>query len=241
MSFYSCGGFNTLLLRNVHSASGLLIKISRIPAKILIKYTQKNTDKKNGGKPLKLKHIFTLLFILLIFAGILACTLLESIEEKQKHDIYNLKQEIVPLKFSMQKEGNNILFVYTFYDLNKNAISQDTTLCINGDELFLECIVAELNGYTKAVFPFRVYSNVVPPSQGFVIVKEYDKDGFPLIFAGVKSRQAKYLKKIYTNICNKKFTSNWFYSAVHKKAESKKEKQKLAVRIKGGIEILRDE
>lgn len=207
----------------------------------MIKYTIKNADKKNGGKFLKLKHIFTFLFIVLIFTGILACTLLESIEEKQKYDIYNLKQEIVPLKFSMQKENNRILFFYTFYDLNKNAISTEKTIRINGDELFLECIVTELDGYRKAVFPFRIYSNIIPPSQGFVIVKEYNRDGFPLIFNGVKSRQAKYLKKIYMDICNKTLSPKWCYSAVHKKAESKPEKQKLAVRIKGGIEILRDE
>lgn len=189
-----------------------------------------------------MKQLFKFICIVLFSILMLTyCSILESVEEKRKHDIYNFKQEIVPMKFIITKKTDYLSFSCAFYDLNKNKISDDKLISIKGNELFLECIVTELNGYAKAVFPYRVYSNIVPPSQGVIIVNDYNKNDFPAIFAGVKSRQEKLLKKIYKDICKSNFKSKWYYSVVHKPAELKPKKEKLVVRVKGGIEILSEE
>ncbi len=191
-----------------------------------------------------MKKSLIFLVLIAIFANINylnASGVLDSTAEKQKKDIYNLKQEIIPIKFSIKKNAENFNIKFSFYDLNKNRIMKKENFSIRGNELFLECIVVNISRSAKAVFPYRIYSEQLPPSKGLMILDKYDYHGEPAIFNGIKTRQMRYLKSVYADLKNKDFSKKWFYSVVHTKVPEQEEKYKLVCRIKGGLEIFKDE
>ncbi len=168
---------------------------------------------------------------------------LESEEERQKKDIYNLKQEIIPARFTLaeSKRKKHFNIKISYYDLNNNKVGKEESFSLEGEEVFFECIVVSLDSKSKAVFPYRVYSDVIAPANGRVILKSYDDNGIPAIFLGIKSRQMESLKDIYYDLQNKDFSKNYFYSVFHIKIPKESRKYKLVSRMKGGIETFEDE
>ena len=184
-----------------------------------------------------MKKFVKFVFIFLVLGGILfatSCFILDKIKASQENEIMSLKAKIVPMMFNVVQKDDAFEVTYSFLDLAGNVIKQKTSL-IRGNELFVDCIVKNFSSNVKVAFPVVLYSNLISSSEGIDIVN----DEFPEIFRGVTAREAKQLRKLYTEVLNETKDKNAFRSSPHVVVTNKKVEYQLVSRIRGGLEILK--
>lgn len=181
--------------------------------------------------------------VILLIVGVIAvtsCFILDKLQESKENEVLSLTAKIVPLEFDLISNGDHIEVDYRFLDLAGNLIAEDK-VSLRGNELFVDCVVKELDSKTKVCFPVLFYSNIVPSSEGVSIVEAYNNNGFPEIFKGVSKKEAKKIKAMYTEVLEHAHDVSAFRSAPHVVAKKNITTYQLVARIKGGLELLRSE
>ncbi|MDR0411163.1 MAG: hypothetical protein LBH75_04230 [Treponema sp.] len=154
-----------------------------------------------------MKHKSLLALLLMAFALVGAAVVIngfrKEVEEKKERELQELKDVLVPLRFrEVEKNGGKIkaeLYFYSYLedDIDKSFMSDvfekqkplnSLTVELEGNELFIDCLrFVEKQGNifkhdVNWVFPYRVFTDSIPPDQGVLIHDVYASDGFPHIY-----------------------------------------------------------
>ncbi|MDR2808336.1 MAG: hypothetical protein LBB43_04930 [Spirochaetaceae bacterium] len=125
------------------------------------------------------------------------------IEEKEAR-VKELQETLIPLRFKLKERAGDTLTVgFQFYSLaveNIDTVDDMEDLAggkeigplhsftLEGTELFIDCLKFHNKGFLPVdpdalfVFPYRIFTDLIPPDNGIMIVDLYDEDGFPAIF-----------------------------------------------------------
>ncbi|MDR0645166.1 MAG: hypothetical protein LBG05_09760 [Treponema sp.] len=156
---------------------------------------------------MKHKSVFTLVAVLI--AAIIGATVVigayhrKKVEEKKEKELQELKNVLVPLRFrEIERSGDKIKAEFYFYsyvedDIDTSFISDvfekekplnSLTIELEGNELFIDCLrfIERQGGVFKHdvnwVFPYRVFTDSIPPDNGIPLYDAYTSDGFPRIY-----------------------------------------------------------
>lgn len=186
----------------------------------------------------KKTFILTVLFVVILLCA--SCFILDALRHSQEKEITSLKAKIIPLEFTLLKNDQYMEVKYSFLDIAGQPVCSKTET-LRGNELFIDCVVKQLNNDIKVAFPVILYSNVIPAAEGIVLVQEYNNNGFPEIFHGVSAKEKKHLERIYAEVLQEINDTEAFRSSPHIMASTTKTTYQLVARIRGGLEIIKAE
>jgi|YNPMSStandDraft_1061717.scaffolds.fasta_scaffold00005_78 hypothetical protein len=197
----------------------------------------------------KFKNILIIIFILVVTFIILFFLdeILLNINLFYEKKIIEIKSQFTPIVIKINNiENGQINYTCKFYDLDGNVIYfiEDE---IVGQYFFVDFIVYKKDD-NYFFFPYRIFSDVVPPDYGKDITKAYLKDGFPEIYKkkDMDKNYVNKIKDIYKNaINNKNFKEGYksYGNAIHviKKVENLNLSSYfyyICFTKKGGIELV---
>ncbi len=199
------------------------------------------------------------LFILLV-SGIYCATTWQQrkIQQLQKQVAF-LKQELIPIRFKiLYRKNDTILVSLKFYDLDHNVITyydksgQPQTFVrikMLGNELSFDFIVVPV-GNRFLAFPFKIFTDQIPPKDGVVLFPFYDKNDFPQIYYSQYSTPAfnSGIKALFNKIVEGKIQDikGIFGSMVQDVSNIQQFQTGKVYRVvfhpaKGGIEIIQEQ
>ncbi|MDR0785721.1 MAG: hypothetical protein LBE74_07560 [Treponema sp.] len=166
--------------------------------------------------------LFLLGFVLFVAVALVVVNKYrQRVEEKKERELQELKDVLVPLRFrEVERSGGIIKAEFYFYsyledDIDKSFMADvlekeqplnSLTIELKGNELFIDCLrfIEKQGGVFKHdvnwVFPYRVFTDSIPPDDGVLIYDAYDSDGFPNIYSAfnldVKQRASEIFSQI---------------------------------------------
>lgn len=186
--------------------------------------------------------------LLIIGAGILFKQCIKSQKEKLENlrsHISELKKEIVPIKFDIEDKTNKKITVEVrFYNTSEELLAKEHFTLI-GNELTFDFQMVMFNNHYIG-FPWKLYTDIMPPDSGKLLQQYYTKEGFPAIYKSQTSNDniEEGIQVLYEKLMQEKTDSlpGNFGSAVHDLHRVREflphHTYKIVLRTKGGIEII---
>ncbi len=192
------------------------------------------------------------LLIVFIAAAIVSGSLfgVKSLQNRRmralESGIAALQSETVPLRFMvLAREDDSVTVRVRLYDLGGTEIGfMETNL--PGRQVFFDFIAMPYNK-TWLAFPYRIFTEKVPPAEGVDLSMLVAPEGMPLTYRGgpLDRRALEKLGELHASMVRGDVPKGSFGNAVHDVAElasfSLETVYKIVVRTKGGIEILEDD
>ncbi len=135
-----------------------------------------------------------LAFLIYIFLDYLK---LDFIRRKTnlEEEIAGLKSEYIFFRYRIDSvENGKVGFTFYIFDPNENLITNSTIL-IDGSDVFLESKVIILNPTNSIVFPLRLFSDVISPAQAISLKEFYSKKRD--FFYSEKSDMGKFFNSMF--------------------------------------------
>ena len=136
------------------------------------------------------KSIFVLFIFgfILVLAASVGCIL--KFQEREiarlEDQIKYLEEEFVPMKFEIQEKKDSIISVkIKYYDMNGKEVGSSSVM-LGGNELNFDFEVIQFSDEAFIFFPCGVYTDTMALVDKTVINTDYEKNGFPRIYEGMK-------------------------------------------------------
>ena len=137
------------------------------------------------------KSLFVLLifFVILVLAVSVGCIL--KFQEKEiarlEDQIQYLEEEFVPMKFEiLEKKNSDISVAIKYYDMNGKEVGASKLVKLSGNELNFDFEVIKFSEKARIFFPSGVYTDTMAQVDETAISGDYEKNGFPAIYEGMK-------------------------------------------------------
>lgn len=136
------------------------------------------------------KSFFVLLVFvcILVLAATVGCILKfqEKVIARLEDQIQYLEEEFVPMKFEIQEKKDSVISVkIKYYDMDGQEVGS-SAVKLNGSELNFDFEVIKFSDKAYIFFPCGVYTDTMALVNETVISGDYEKDGFPSIYDGMK-------------------------------------------------------
>ena len=197
-----------------------------------------------------MKKVLFIIFILVITG----CVVFFIITSGQKQEtirleetIEFLKEETIPIKFKINSRTDSSLAVaIKFFDPDNKEINK-TEITLKGKELSFDFITIQA-GDSYLSFPYKVFTDEIPPINGKKLTSFYERDQAPAVFVydGIHKDLLTQLKLLFRDVKNDNIGNleHYFGNLVHdiEKVSSFKTGivYKIVVHVKGGIEVMED-
>ncbi len=200
-----------------------------------------------------MKFVFLKILLAIFLVGALFSGLLfgfKYMQERKLHDLESgieaLQSETVPLRFMvLSRDAESVSVRVRLYDLAGTEIGfMETNL--PGRQVFFDFIAAPYKQIWLA-FPYRIFTERVPPADGVDLSILVAPEGIPLTYrnGSLNADALKKLGELHASILRGDSPKGSFGNAVHDVAElgtfSLETVYKIVIRAKGGMEILEDE
>ena len=141
------------------------------------------------------KSVFMLLVFgfILLAAATVGCIL--KFQEREiarlEDQIQYLEEEFVPMKFEIQEKKDSVISVKTkYYDMDGNEVGS-SSVKLSGSELNFDFEVIQFSEKAFIFFPSGIYTDTMALVDKAVISGDYEKNGFPRIYDGMKLYDAE--------------------------------------------------
>lgn len=195
------------------------------------------------------KVIITILILIII--GIVIFIIYTEMQKQElvrlEETVEFLKDETVPIKFKIvQRTDSSLTVAIKFFNADNMEIGKTETT-LNGSELSFDFITVKA-GNKYISFPYKIFTNMIPPKEGEELAPFYNQDGAPGIFVydGIHKDLLNNLKFLYRDVKNDNIENlkGYFGNLVHDIEKISVFKTGIVYRIvlhvKGGIEVLED-
>lgn len=215
------------------------------------KYSERGIKKKRGGA-----LQFLLILILLAGVSLLALKVFQGYladeAESLREAVAFVKSEYYFLEMKVDDISGDKIFVTLSYLGLDNEIKAENSYELSGSDVFIESRIAvgTAEGEKRAfVFPFRIYSDSIPPSDGEILTNDYVSEGIPKTYltSGIPESTKSGMKLIFSYLFDEKtenlniqFISEVFDTAIHQDQNSPFEKGSVylfSIHPGGGVEM----
>jgi hypothetical protein len=178
--------------------------------------------------------------------GVLTCNQQKKIAQLEEH-IDKLKAVQTPIRFKItERTDEDFEVALKYFDANDEVINR-VEKKFKGSELSLDFVEFKVKD-SYVAFPYKMYSDEIAPDDGYLMLNDYDKAGFPQIFyqKGLNPELKKGLQKLFENLKENKVNpfETYFGNMVHDLKGVKNYQTgvvyKVIVHTKGGIEVVED-
>lgn len=159
--------------------------------------------------------------------------------------ISELKEETVSLRFSVtERSAGRVSARIKLYDADGAELGsvEDSW---PGQRLYLDFIIVGVGGKYLS-FPYRVFTDALPASEGTDLTGVYDRAGFPAVFrsAGLSRSARRGLEALFNKVRAGEYQPKSFGNALHEVGGLSEFTVGLVyravARLSGGMEIMED-